>query len=155
MVSVCTGCNTSCFWSSIPPPYRDYLPMGNYTRSNHCKNRLIPTSGLSFLDTLHLHYLISDYKNIIGWALVVLGSGLLASMTLGSSVGLVVLYQLIIGAGVGFLHSTTVRARKVLFFSLFTYCLSARLRSLSWHPCRFQRMGRRLRLLYSCANFHR
>ncbi|KAF8185732.1 MFS general substrate transporter [Pholiota molesta] len=45
--------------------------------------------------------------NFVGWSLVILGSGLLISLQLGTSVGLVVLYQLLLGLGIGFLYSTT------------------------------------------------
>ncbi|KAF9477036.1 MFS general substrate transporter [Pholiota conissans] len=42
-----------------------------------------------------------------GWALILLGSGLFISLQVNSSVGLVIFYQFIFGAGIGFLHSTT------------------------------------------------
>ncbi|KAF9477032.1 iron permease [Pholiota conissans] len=45
--------------------------------------------------------------NFVGWSLVILGTGLLISLKLSSSVGLVVLYQLLLGPGFGFLYSTT------------------------------------------------
>ncbi|KAF8185726.1 MFS general substrate transporter [Pholiota molesta] len=44
---------------------------------------------------------------ILGWVFILLGSGLFISLQVESSVGLVILYQLILGAGIGFLHSTT------------------------------------------------
>ncbi|KAF9552277.1 MFS general substrate transporter [Agrocybe pediades] len=45
--------------------------------------------------------------NLFGWCITLLGVGLLVSLKHSTSIGLVVLYQLFMGVGMGFLYSTT------------------------------------------------
>ncbi|KAF8157257.1 major facilitator superfamily domain-containing protein [Crassisporium funariophilum] len=45
--------------------------------------------------------------NFVGWVMLLLGVGLLISLQHETSIGLVVLYQLFMGVGMGFLYSTT------------------------------------------------
>ncbi|KAJ3512851.1 hypothetical protein NLJ89_g3284 [Agrocybe chaxingu] len=45
--------------------------------------------------------------NFVGWILLLLGTGLLITLNAHTSIGLVVLYQLLMGVGFGLLYSTT------------------------------------------------
>ncbi|KAJ6529981.1 MFS general substrate transporter [Mycena vulgaris] len=45
--------------------------------------------------------------NLIGWCLLLLGVGLLVSVKADTSIGVIAVYQLIMGVGLGFLYATT------------------------------------------------
>ncbi|KAJ6629600.1 major facilitator superfamily domain-containing protein [Mycena sp. CBHHK59/15] len=45
--------------------------------------------------------------NLLGWCILLLGAGLLISVQARTSIGVIVVYQLIMGVGMGFLYATT------------------------------------------------